>query len=160
MGLFGRSCPLEKSYIKVYGIHPPRKWKKEDCLECEFSRDGKCDYKKMMSRREQLNKRGSPALVKKTAMDQAVTMREKSEQEALKHSGFSSDEVKEYWEVSREYDRLWESSSPNEKQEILDSLGQWKVYLENGDSPLQADEKVKIWLKERARFREDPSISS
>ena len=155
MGLFGRSCPLEKSHLEVYGIHSPRKWKKEDCLECEYSRDGKCEYKQITARRQDYLKRGLPVLRKKAAMDQPLSVRQESEQEALKQAGFSSAELQEYRTVSEEYDRLWETASAEQKTEILDSLGQWKVYLEKGDSPLKAQEKVKAWLQERVRFREN-----
>jgi hypothetical protein len=154
MGLFKKSCPLEKSHLQVYGIHAPKKWKEEDCAECEYLQDEKCDYKQIMAGREQLIKRGRPVLVKKAALDQPLTVRIRYEQEAVKVVGFTVEEIQEYWEVSREFDRQWEGESGERRQEIMDSLDQWKVHLEKGDSPAQASWKVKEWLNQRDRFRQ------
>jgi hypothetical protein len=157
MGLFSQSCPLEKSHIAVYGIHSPKVWKKEDCLVCEYVNAGKCNYKQIMSQHEKLVKRGYPALVKKSLMDKPAEAREKSEKEAVKQAGFSAGEQADYWTVSKDYDRLWEGSPAESRQEILDGLGQWRVYLEKGYGPTQANDKVKEWLRARAEFRKAKS---
>jgi hypothetical protein len=154
MGLFKASCPLEKSHLQVYGIHAPQKWKVEDCAVCEFFQDQKCGYKQIMASRERYLKRGRPALVKKAAMDQPSTIRIRQEQEAVKLVKFTDEEIEEYWELSREFDRQWEAGPEERRQEILDSLDQWKVHLEKGDSPALAGRKVKEWLDQRTRFRQ------
>ena len=153
MGLFSKSCPLEKSHLVVYGVHSPRKWKKEDCQTCEYQHDDKCNYKLVIVKTEVSSKRGNPALVKKSMMDKPVDVREQSEKDAVKRAGFNPDEQGDYWTISREYDRLWNEASSEKRQDILDCLGQWKVYLENGLNPLQAQEKVKEWLRQREEFR-------
>ncbi|MBN1189522.1 MAG: hypothetical protein JXA46_07210 [Dehalococcoidales bacterium] len=153
MGLFGKSCPLEKSHIAVYGVHSPRKWKKEDCQTCEYYQDNTCSYKKTVVKIQASGKRGYPALVKKSMMDKPAEIRERSEKEAVLKGGYSPDEQKEYWAISREYDLLWNDSSPQQREDILDSLDQWKIYLESGSGPAQAHEKVKEWLKQREEFR-------
>ncbi len=153
MGIFKKTCPLEKFHLEVYGIHAPKKWKEADCLECEFWKDKKCCYTQAMGSREKLIKRGRPALVKKAAMGQPVNIRKQHEQEALKAVGFTSAEITEYWTLSQEFDLQWETESEDKRQEILDSLDQWKVHLEKGDSPAVAGNKVKEWLKQRDSFR-------
>ena len=156
MGLFGGpSCPLEKLHIVVYGIHSPRKWKKEDCFLCEYVQAGKCNYKQIVSQHEQLTKRGYPALVKRSLMERPVAEREKPEKEAAGKAGFNPSELTDYWKVSQDYDRQWEDSTPEMRQEILDSLEQWKVNLEKGYAPLQARQKVQEWIQERAKFRQE-----
>jgi hypothetical protein len=154
MGLFGQSCPLEKSHLEIYGIQAPRKWKVQDCIECEYLRDGKCNFKQIMANREKLIKRGRPVLVKKSVLDQPLTIRMRYEEEAVVQVGFTAEELKEYWELSRAFDRQWESETAERRQVILDSLDQWKVHLEKGDSPAKAAEKAKEWLNQRARFRQ------
>jgi hypothetical protein len=153
MGLFKKSCPLEKSHLEVYGIHSPRKWKPEDCVECEFWQDQKCQYKEIMSTHQKLIQRGRPVLAKKAAFNQTVIVRKQYEEKAVQLAGFTVEEIKEYWELSTEFDRQWESQSAEKKQEILDSLDQWKVHLEKGDSPALAGWKVHEWLEQRERFR-------
>ena len=50
MGLFSeKSCPLEDNYLKVYGIPAPQKWKPEDCPECQYQENNKCQYKKVLA---------------------------------------------------------------------------------------------------------------
>jgi hypothetical protein len=154
MGLFKQACPLEKSHLEIYGIHAPRKWKAEDCAVCEFLTDRKCNYKQISANRERLINRGRPALVKKAALDQPLSVRIRYEQEAVKLAGYTPQEEKEYWELSKEYDRQWESEPADKRQDILDSLDQWKIHLEKGDNPAQAGEKVKEWFIQRARFRQ------
>jgi hypothetical protein len=153
MGLFSKSCPLEQSHIKIYGVHSPHKWKKEDCLICEYQENSKCNYKQVISKIEDYSKRGYPVLVKKSMMDKPAAMREQFEQEALKKAGFSPADQKDYWVISREYDNLWNQASIEQKRDTLDILGQWKVYLEEGLGPVQAQEKVKEWLRLREEFR-------
>jgi hypothetical protein len=154
MGLFKPSCPLEKSYLQVYGIHAPKKWKAEDCAECEFFQDQKCSYKEIMASRERFIKRGRPVLVKKAAMDQPASIRINQEQEAVRLVEFTNEEIEEYWVLSREFDRQWEAGPAEKRQDILDSLDQWKIHLEKGDSPALAGRKVKEWLDQRDRFRQ------
>jgi hypothetical protein len=153
MGLFSKSCPLEQSHLKVYGVHSPRKWQKEDCQTCEYLQNSKCIYKQTIAKVESSSKRGYPVLIKRSMMDKPADRREQSEKAAVLKAGFSPDEQKEYWVISREYDRLWNDSSPEQRQDILESLGQWKVYLEGGSGPEQAREKVQVWLREREEFR-------
>jgi hypothetical protein len=153
MGLFSKSCPLEKSHIAVYGVHSPRKWKKEDCLICEYQQDNKCTYQQVKAKAEVSSQRGYPALVKKSLMDKPAAIREQSEKEAVNKAGFSPDQQKEYWTISREYDGLWNKASAEQKQDILDSLSQWKVYLEEGSGPKEAQGKVQGWLRQREEFR-------
>ena len=153
MGLFSKSCPLEKSHVEIYGIHSPRKWKKEDCFTCSYSEGGKCVYKQKTPIHGQVRKRGYPALVKKSLMNKPAAERGPSEKEAVKKAGFSLNQEEEYWKISRELDARWETASAEEKQEILDSLDQMKVYLESGLSPSQAQEKVQEWLRKRAEFK-------
>jgi hypothetical protein len=153
MGLFSKSCPLEKSHLAVYGVHSPRKWRKEDCQTCQYQQDNKCSYKLEITKIEQAKKLGYPAFIKKSMMDKAAAERQKAEKEALQKAGFSPDQQSEYWEISQEYERLWTESVPEKRADILDSLAQWKVYLEQGSSPGQAQEKVKEWLRQREEFR-------
>jgi hypothetical protein len=155
MGLFGgKSCPLRKTYAKIYGIQPPRNWDDEmTCDVCEFYEDSKCEYKKIVAQREAMIKRGEPVLAKRSRMGQPADKRNKSEAEALKRSGLSAAEQEEYRAISKEYDRLWEEASEEQRKEILDSLDQWKVNLEKGESPAQAQESVKAWLSRRAEFK-------
>ena len=153
MGLFGQSCPLEKSHIAVYGVHSPRKWKKEDCQVCEYLIENKCTYKQVIVKVQASAKYGYPALIKKSMMDKPAAQREQSEKDAVKKAGFSPDQQQEYWLISREYDLQWSGSSEEQKRDLLESLGQWKVYLEEGSSPQQAHQKVKEWLRQREEFR-------
>ena len=153
MGLFSKSCPLEKSYIKVYGVHSPRKWKKEDCPACPSFQDGKCNYKEFSSRHQQSSKRGLPVLAKKSLMSQPAAIRAQSEMEAVNKAGFNAAERGEYLAISQQYDKLWEESSPENRAEILDSLDQWKVNLEAGLGPAEAHAKAREWLKNRADFK-------
>ena len=153
MRLFGKSCPLEKSHLQVYGVHSPKKWKKEDCLKCEYYENSKCIYKQVIIKAKDSSRRGYPALVKKSSMEKPPAAREQSEKDAVKKAGFSPDEQIEYWTVSREYDRIWDKTSTEQRSEILESLGQWKVYIEHGLGPAKAQDKVKEWLREREEFR-------
>jgi hypothetical protein len=43
--------------------------------------------------------------------------------------------------------------SQEKRMEILDSLDQWRVNLEKGDSPARAQQKVSEWLRQRAEFK-------
>ena len=153
MRLFSKSCPLEKEYINVYGINSPKKWTQKDCAECLYLEKNKCAYKQTISKRESLAQRGQPALVKKHGMSKSPKAREGLEKEAMKLSGLSVQEQKEYWTVSVEYDQLWEVSTTDGRQEILDCLEQVKVNLEKGLSPLQANEKAKEWLQKKKEFQ-------
>ncbi len=153
MGLFSKSCPLEKSHIEIYGIHSPRKWKKEDCLICSYSQNGKCVYKQNTLSQDQLRKRGYPALVKKSLLHKPTAERGTAEKEAVKQTGYNLEQEEAYWKISREIDAKWETASAEQQQEILDSLDQFKVYLESGLSPSQAYEKAQEWLQKRAEFR-------
>jgi hypothetical protein len=153
MGLFSQSCPLEKSHVEIYGIPSPRKWKKEDCLICSYSEQGKCVYKQRAGNPVQMRKRGYPALAKKSLMNKVAAERTSSEKEAVKQAGYSPAQEQEYWAISREYDARWESASPDQRPEILDSLDQFKVYLESGLSPAHAYDKAKEWMLKRAEFK-------
>ncbi len=153
MGLFSKSCPLERSHIAIYGMHSPRKWKQEDCRICEYYQNNKCVYKQAIVKVKSSSKRGYPALVKKSMMDKPTDMREQSEKQAVLKAGFSPEEQIAYWSVSRDFDRLWNESSEDKKQDILDSIGQWKVYLEGGCGPEQAMVKVREWFLQREEFR-------
>jgi hypothetical protein len=153
MGLFGQSCPLEKGHLPIYGVHSPRKWKKEDCKACEYQQDNKCVYKQVAAKLQSSAKYGYPALIKKSLMGKPAAQREQSEKEALKKAGFSQEYQTEYWTISHEYDIQWEAASEDQKREILDSLGQWKVHLEESLSPRQAHLKVQEWLRQRDEFR-------
>ncbi len=148
-----KSCPLETSHLVVYGVHSPRKWKKEDCQKCEYQQNNKCNYVQKVTTTEVSAKRGAPALAKKSMMDKPVEVRQQSEKEAVARAGFTADEQRDYWSISQDYDRLWVQASAEQKQDSLDSLGQWKVYLESGLGPIQAQEKVKDWLRKREEFR-------
>ncbi len=153
MGLFSKSCPLEKSHIEIYGIHSPRKWKKEDCLICSYSQNGKCAYKRKTPNQDQLHKRGYPALIKKSLLPKAAAERGTAEKDAVKQAGYNQEEEETYWKISREIDAKWEKASLEQQQEILDGLDQFKVYLESGLNPSQAYEKAQDWLQKRAEFR-------
>lgn len=155
MGLFGRkSCPLKKNYAKIYGIQPPRKWEEEmSCDICEFYVESSCDFNQIIEQREKMSQRGKPVLAKRSHMSQPVEKRGKAEAAELKKSGLSTAEQEEYWTISREYDRAWEEAPQERRMEILDSLDQWRVNLEKGDSPASAHEKVKEWLRQRAEFK-------
>jgi hypothetical protein len=146
-----KSCPI--NWLKEYGIHAPQKWKVEDCPECEFLKNEKCEYKQIRSQREQLRKRGEPALVKRGMMTQPAAARKKAETDALKKAGFSADEQKEYWVISIEYDQIWEQTPVENRREILEKIEQWKVHLESGVSPTHAHQKVHEWLKQREDFK-------
>jgi hypothetical protein len=153
MGLFSQSCPLEKSHLEIYGIPSPRKWKKADCIECTYTVEGRCNYKQITARHEQMRVRGRPALAKRLHMPDPPETRVQAEKEALESAGFSPSERESYWEVSREYDAQWEKASTAERREILDSLDQWKVHLEAGLAPREAFDKAQEWLKQRAAFK-------
>jgi hypothetical protein len=153
MGLFSKTCPLEQTHVKIYGVHSPRKWKKEDCQTCEYHQNNKCSYQQTIAKIESSSRRGYPALIKKSMMDKPAGLREQSEKEAIRKASFTPEEQSEYWTVSREYDILWNNSSLEQKQDVLDCLGQWKVYLEAGLSPAQANEKAREWLRQREEFR-------
>lgn len=124
-----KSCPLEKSHLVVYGVHSPRKWKKEDCQKCDYQQNNKCNYVQKVADAEASVKRGAPALVKRSMMNKPFESRQQAEKEAVARAGFNGGEQDDYWSTSRDYDRLWDQASAEQKQDILDSLGQWKVYL-------------------------------
>ncbi len=153
MGLFSRSCPLEKAHIEIYGIHSPRKWKKEDCLICSYYQERKCAYNPKTASPGQLRKRGYPALVKKSLLPKPAAERGTAEKEAVKQAGYSLEQEETYWKISREIDAKWVTASPEQQQEILDGLDQFKVYLESGLSTSQAYEKAQDWLQKRSEFR-------
>ncbi len=97
-GYSAENISSKKSYVAIYGIQPPRKWKEiMTCDICEFFQDGKCDYKQIMEQRELMNQRGRPVLAKRSRMGHPVGNREKAEADALRKSGFSADELSEYW---------------------------------------------------------------
>ncbi|MCR4394794.1 MAG: hypothetical protein NUV31_10530 [Dehalococcoidales bacterium] len=158
MGLFSKSCPLEKAYLKVYGIHSPKKWTEADCAICEYYQNSKCIYTQVISTKGDPIKRGRPAIVKRAHMTDTPAIREQAEKAAIREAGFTAEEQKEYWSISIEYNRQWEIASDEQKQEILDGLTQWKVYLEKGLSPAGAHEKVKEWLQQRAAFRQQRPV--
>ena len=148
-----KTCPLETAHLVVYGVHSPRKWKKEDCQKCEYQQNQKCIYNQKVTSTESSAKRGAPALVKRSMMDKPAEDRQQAEKEAVARAGFNPDEERDYWSISLEYDGLWSQSSEEQKQDILESLGQWKVYLESGLGPAPAQVKVKDWLRKREEFR-------
>ena len=153
MGLFSKSCPVEKNHLKIYGIPAPQKWKAEDCQECQYLENEKCSGKEALARHVQMLKRGQPVLVKKASLHLSEEQRRKAETAALKKAGFNQEEEKGYWLVSATYDALWETASDLQKKDILECLAQWKVNLENGASPAQAQIKVAEWQKQREDFR-------
>jgi hypothetical protein len=154
MGLFGKkSCPLEKKHLLIYGIHSPRKWVEQDCLECQYVLDSQCNYKQVAAQLEKLILRGRPAVVKKATLSEPAAVRQKAESEALKKAAFAAGEQREYWVVSQEYDRLWETASPDQKRDVLDRLDQLRIHLEKGDSPALAAEKANEWFRQREEFK-------
>jgi hypothetical protein len=160
LGLFGRkSCPLQKEYLSVYGIQPPRKWTPQDCPECLHVLDGKCHYQEFIVQHQQQVRRGKPATAKKAVLAESPEMRRKAEAEAVRQAGFSAAEEKEYWTVSLEYDRLWEAAAPAQQAEIRDRLDQLRIHLEKGASPAAAAEKVQAWVRQREEFRQGRSSS-
>jgi hypothetical protein len=153
MGLFGKSCPVEKNHLKIYGILAPKKWEAADCLVCEYFEGEKCNAKAAMAKHTQTLKRGQAVLAKKASMHLAKGERRKAEAAALKKAGLSAEEEKGYWMVSDAYETLWENASEQQKEEVLECLVQWKVHLEKGVPPAQAQILVAEWQKQRAEFK-------
>ena len=154
MGLFGKkSCPLEKEHLTIYGIHSPRKWVEQDCLECQYVINAVCNYGEVAAQQKKLIRRGHPAVVKKATLSESVAARQKAEAEAIKKAGFTAAEQKEYWIVSQEYDRLWDEAPPEQKRDVLDRLDQLRIHLEKGESPTSAAAKVTEWLRQREEFK-------
>jgi hypothetical protein len=154
MGLFSeKSCPLEDNYLKVYGISAPQKWKPEDCPECQYQEKNKCQYKKVLAQQEQYRKRGQPVLIKRINMSNPIAQRKKAEADALKKTGFTANEQKEYLAISEQLDIRWEAAGIDDRKEVFEHLDQWKVHLEKGLSPSQAYAQVQEWLRQREEFR-------
>jgi hypothetical protein len=154
MGLFSeKSCPLEDNYLKVYGIPAPQKWKPADCPDCQYQEKNKCQYKKVLAQQEQYHKRGQPVLIKRINMSNPPAHRKRAEADALKKTGLSADEQKEYWVISEQLDTSWESAGIEGRKEVFEHLDQWKVHLEKGLSPSQAYAQVQEWLIQREEFR-------
>jgi hypothetical protein len=153
MGLFGKSCPVEKDHLKIYGIPAPKKWEAADCLVCEYFEGEKCTAKEALAKHAQLLKRGQPVLAKKACMHLSAAERRKAEAAALKKASLSAEEEKGYWLVSETYEMLWATASDLQKEDILECLVQWKVNLEKGVSPAQAQILVAEWQKQRAEFK-------
>jgi hypothetical protein len=154
MGWFSKNCPLEE-YCKHQNVSLAdspffNTDLKDRCPLCEFWQDGKCKYKQVTAKKEQLGMRGYPALVKRTVMNKPRELRTQFEQAALKYSGFNSKEQQEYWSVSQAYDSFWDEASPDQRQDILDCLRHWRLYLEDGLSPVEANQKVLEFLKEHS----------
>ncbi|HSW58476.1 MAG TPA: hypothetical protein VLH15_08750 [Dehalococcoidales bacterium] len=154
MGLMKQTnCPLEENYLEVYGIPSPEPWKPEKCLECQYQEDNKCQFKKMTAQQEQFRKRGQPVLAKRVNLSGSAAQRQKAEKEALKKAGFNDEERKEYWVISTQIEISWESTPPPAREELLDHLDQWRVYLEKGLKPGEAYLQVQEWLRQREEFR-------
>jgi hypothetical protein len=154
MRLFSQpTCPLEDSYLKVYGIPAPQKWKSQDCPRCEYQENQKCQYKKVLAQHEQFHKRGQPVLLKRVNMTNPLIQRKRAETDALKKAGLSSNEQKEYWIISAQFDAAWETAAPAVRKDILEHLDQWKVYLEKGLNPSEAYTQVQAWIKQREEFK-------
>jgi hypothetical protein len=153
MGLFGKSCPLEKSHLAIYGIQPTHKWTREDCLECEYQVNEKCNYNEINAQHENQIRRGKPATALRSRLTHPAAGQEKAEAEAVKKAGFTSEEENEYWAVSAEYVRLWNSAGKDKQQDILDNLDQWRVNLEKGDSPARAKDQANEWQTQQLAFK-------
>jgi hypothetical protein len=90
--------------------------------------------------------RGFPVLTKRSAMNKPKEVRRQLEQAALHYSGLSKKEQEEYWSVSQRYDAFWDEATPDQRQGILQCLNDWRMYLEAGYGPLEANEKVIEWV--------------
>jgi hypothetical protein len=146
MGWVRKTCPLEEYWKRqktpfsdVFSSFLETDLK-DRCPSCEFWQDGKCKYKKITAQKEQGMMRGYPVLVKRTVMNKPRELRAQFEQAALKYSGLTKEEQKQYWEISSTYDNIWEAANPDEKTEILWRMDEWKRYIDDGYSLKEASE--------------------
>jgi len=157
MGWFSKTCPLEEYWkrqkVSLGNISSSffNTNLKDRCSLCGFWQNGKCKYKQVTAKEERLTMRGYPALVKRTVMNKPRELRTQLEQAALKYSGLNSKEQQEYWSISQSYDAFWDQASPNQRQGILDCLHYWRLYLEHGFSPVEANQKVLEYLREHSK---------
>lgn len=138
VGWFSKKCPM-----------PYWKLDKSQCPLCPSWRDNKCHYKEDEGQALSKSMRGYPVLIKKSVMNKPKEARRQFEQAALKYSGFNSKEQQEYWSISLAYDTFWDEAKPDQRDGILGCLDHWRLFLEDGLSPLEANEKVEEWLKEQ-----------
>ncbi len=153
MGLFGKSCPQEKEHLALYGIHAPRKWTEKDCVECQYLAGDKCNFKEVAAAQLKLVSRGKPVLAKKANLNGSSETRRKNEAAAVKKAGFSSQEEKEYWLVSDEYEQIWAAAPPAGQRDVIDRLDQLRMNLEKGESPLNAAKKVLEWVNQKEAWK-------
>ena len=78
-------------------------------------------------------------------------VRRQWEQAALEYSNFNAREQAEYWSISQQYDAFWEDK-PEHHQEIIDCIEEWRRFMEEGLSPIEANEKVKEWLNAQSQI--------
>jgi hypothetical protein len=135
-----KKCPLEQ-WIPAELLNRP-----DRCELCNFYRDGKCRHKEILDQTERNGMRGFPVLTKRSAMNKPKEVRRQLEQAALHYSGLSKKEQEEYWSVSQRYDAFWDEATPDQRQGILQCLNDWRMYLEAGYGPLEANEKVIEWV--------------
>ena len=154
MGWFSKTCPLEEYWkrqkVSLGDISNSffNTDLKDRCPLCEFWQNGKCKYKQVTAEKERLGMRGYPALVKRTFMDKPRNLKEQAEQAALKYSGLNNTEQQEYWSISQAYDKFWDEVSKDQREGILECLHCWRQYMEEGLSPIKANEKVVELLNE------------
>jgi hypothetical protein len=137
-------CPIE------HLMSEELRKRKDKCQLCVSWHDGKCHHKQDLAQAEKKSMRGLPVLTKRSAMNKPREIRIELERAALKYSGLNSKEQQEYWSVSQAYDSFWDEASPDQRQDILDCLHYWRLYLEDGLSPVEANQKVLEWLKEHS----------
>jgi len=135
-----KKCPLEQWFSDEQRNRPDR------CELCVFYRDNKCKHKEIIAQKERSGARGLPALTKRSVMKRPKEVRRQFEQAALHYSGLSKKEQEEYWSVSQRYDAFWDEATPEQRQGILQCLNDWRMYLEAGYGPLEANEKVAEWV--------------
>lgn len=111
----------------------------------------------LQRRRLKENMRGYPSLIKQANMNKPRATRKEWEQAGLKYSGFNGKERAEYWIVSEQYDEFWEAN-PQYHEQIIDCLKKWGMYLEDGLSPMEAQNKVLEWLNQYSETFLDKDI--
>ena len=144
-------CPLADYWRKRNVECPmPLKQDKEKCRQyCEYWRDGKCSYKKIIAEKEKGMMRGFGALTKQAiikaqrrgSFDQEIARR--AEQAGLRFSGLSKADQMEYWQISNAYDEERERSSPEKQAELEWRMHHWQRFMEDGFSPKEADERAR-----------------
>jgi hypothetical protein len=101
--------------------------------------------------------RNIPSLIKQTSMNKPRAARKEWEQAGLKYSGFNDKEQAEYWIVSQQYDEFWEAN-PQYHEQIMDCLKKWGMYLEDGLSPMEAQNRILEWLNQYSETFLDKDI--